>query len=213
MKPKLSPPDVQLLISSGCPHCANIIKILEKLIKSGKIGKLTIINIESHPEAAISAGTRSVPWTRIGNLEFLGAQSEKELISWVEHVSKGTGMAEYLVDLLENQQLDKAIRLSREKQSARQALLGLLADADTPMGTRIGIAAILEDLAEDKLLVGMIAGLSGLLDSPESRIRADACHYLGLTNSQEALPFLQKCLDDPDKEVREISKDALEMIT
>lgn len=212
MNPKLNPPDARLLISSGCPHCASLIKILEKLVKTGKVGEITITNIEVHPEAAAEVGIRSVPWTQIGEFELLGAQTEAELTAWVEHASRGTGMPEYLADLLQNQQLAKAITLSQAHPPITAALISLLADPETAMGVRIGIAAIMEELTGSEILVTMVDQLGELSRSTESRIRADACHFLGLSHHNSARPYLIACLEDQDPEVREIAKESLELL-
>jgi len=43
----------------------------------------------------------------------------------------------------------------------------------------------------------------------DARVRADACHYLGLTADAAARPWLEKRLSDEDADVREIAAESL----
>ena len=82
-----SAPGARILVTPQCPHCPGVINSLVALLKSGKIGKLEIINIVEHPEVAQQAGVRSVPWTQIGSYELSGALSSKELQEWAEQAA------------------------------------------------------------------------------------------------------------------------------
>ena len=46
--------------------------------------------------------------------------------------------------------------------------------------------------------------------SGNARTRQDASHYLGLSRSVDARPFLNARLDDDDAEVRDIAAEALQ---
>jgi hypothetical protein len=43
-------------------------------------------------------------------------------------------------------------------------------------------------------------------------VRADACHYLGLTGDAQAKSWLDARLDDDDADVREIATESLQEI-
>ena len=201
--------DAELLIAPGCAHCPGVLDALGKLVKEGLIGRLTVTNVISHPEAAQAAGTRSVPWTRIGPYALEGAHNLSELREWAEHATSGGRMGVYLSYLLEQQRLPQVVALVQERPSLLHDLLPLLADLETPMGVRIGIGAVFEDLQDSGLLGDIVDELGALTRDSQAQVRADACHYLGLTGSTEASGYVQPLLDDPDAEVREIAAETL----
>ncbi|MEB4592934.1 HEAT repeat domain-containing protein [Candidatus Thiothrix sp. Deng01] len=101
-------------------------------------------------------------------------------------------------------------RVQREP-ATMQVLLALLGDERTALSVRIGIGVVMEDLAGSNLLQQQVDMLGKLSQHKDHRVRADACHYLGLTYDAGALPFLQNALQDPDAEVREVAEEALEI--
>ena len=206
-------PTALVLIAPGCPHCPRVLQALTELLKRGQIGRLEAVNVAEHPEVAAELGTRSVPWCRIGRFELEGLHSEHELADWAEHARQGTGMPDYLGTLLERQRLDRVIGLVRAEPETLFHLVSLIADSDTPMGIRIGVGAVFEDLAADRLLTPIVPQLGALTALPEAQIRADACHYLGLSATVEAELFIRRLLDDPDPEVREIAAESLPLLS
>jgi thiol-disulfide isomerase/thioredoxin len=206
------PADVLLLIAPGCPHCKAVLEALSTLVKKAQIGRLEIVNIAVRPEIAADVGTRSVPWTRIGPFELPGDYSPKELAEWAEHAAAGTGMPEYLSDLLETQKLSTVVAMTKQDPQHLNDLLSLASDLDTPMGVRIGVAAAFEELAEEQGLVQLVDKFGEMSESPEPQLRADACHYLGLTHSPEARSWLEARLNDENDEVREIAEESLHTI-
>ena len=80
------------------------------------------------------------------------------------------------------------------------------------MAARIGVGAVLEELAESGLLGPAVAPLLGLLTSETPQVRADACHYLGLTGDPGVREAVTPLLEDADAEVREIARETLEEI-
>ena len=83
---------------------------------------------------------------------------------------------------------------------------------DERFHVRIGIGAAFEDLQDSGLLGGIVDELGALTRDSEPQVRADACHYLGMTNSPSALHYVQPLLDDPDEEVREIAAETLPLL-
>ncbi len=203
-------PDALLLIAPGCPHCPAIMKALSELLKSGELARLDMVSIVDHPEMARQAGTRSVPWLRIGPFELEGQQTPAELRQWVEHARSESGAGSYLSQLLSNRKLDKATTLVRDNHAYLAACVNLIADLQTPMGVRIGIGAIFEELGHKGLLAPVVDELGSLTRSKEVQVRADAAHYLGLDGSAAAIAYLHPLLKDDNREVREIAAESLQ---
>lgn len=205
-------PDTLLLIAPDCPHCQSVLGILSELVKQAEIGRLEVVNIAVHADIAAGLGVRSVPWVKIGRFELAGNYTATELRDWVSKAVNDTGQAEYLGELLAGQQLDKAIDLVKQQPAMLQALMQLVAAADTPMITRIGLGAIMEDLADTEILASLVEQLGELTRAEEANIRADASHYLGLSGSESAMPWLQAMLQDPHEHVREIAGDSIKRL-
>jgi hypothetical protein len=207
---KTAIPDAELLIATGCAHCPAVLAGLAELIKAGRIGRLEVINIARHPEIAERRGARGVPWIRIGPFELSGAHSRSELEALVDKAGSPHGLQAYLRESLESGELDRVIGVCRHSPQMLSPLLALAGDLDTPFAVRIGVGAVLEDLATEDLLSGLTGPISRLAASPHPQVRADAAHFLGLTGSQEARSELQRLASsDADQEVREIALESL----
>jgi len=204
--------DATLLMAPGCAHCPVVMEGLAQLIKAGKLGRLTIVNVHDRPEAAQEAGVRSVPWTRIGPFELEGKQSPAELARWAEHAADGSGITEYYSHLLENQRQHQVGRMILHRPETLSDLILLLSSLDTPLLVRIGVGAVLEELAEQGALKPASAELAALTRAQEPQIRADAAHYLSLTGDAAATDSLSALLQDPDPEVREIASESLAVL-
>jgi hypothetical protein len=204
--------DALLLVAQGCVHCASMLDSLSKLVKDGAIGRLEVVNIASHPEVAEQVGTRSVPWTRIGKFELAGAYTVSELTHWAELAAQDSGLAEYYGHLLNTGQLPKVNKLIRERADNLRHLVMLLSQADASIGVRIGISAVLEDLQGTDQLNSIIPELSALTCSELPHARADACHYLGLTDNPDVIPVVRKLLNDDSAEVQDVAKETLEAL-
>jgi HEAT repeat protein len=74
---------------------------------------------------------------------------------------------------------------------------------------RLGIGAVLEELHGSGLAEIIIPDLGELARNGDALTRADACHFLSLIGGRQVVPWLRICLDDEDKEVREIAAEAL----
>ena len=199
-------------MAPGCAHCPVVLEALGRLLKEGGLGRLEVVNVAAHPEVARAAGTRSVPWTRIGPFELHGLYGLGELAGWARHAAAGTGMAEYLAHLLEHRQLDRAVAIARREPGALAALLRLAGSLETPMGVRIGISAVVEELRGTSALHDALPALIDLAASPEAQVRADAAHFLGLCGIEAARHHLERLLVDTGAEVREIAAESLALV-
>ncbi|MCG6965939.1 MAG: HEAT repeat domain-containing protein [Chromatiaceae bacterium] len=202
-------PDAELLIAPGCVHCPVVLSSLAELVKQGRIGRLDVYNISVHPEAAQTRGARAVPWFRIGPFELSGAHTHSELASWAERAGSAAGMRAYLSESLQTGQLDAVIAACRRSPELLPPLIALAGDLDTPFAARIGVGAVLEDLATGGLPAGLVDDIAPLAASPHAQVRADAAHFLGLTGGADAQALLTRMSDDDDREVREIASESL----
>lgn len=208
-EPPRPPPEATLFMSSGCTHCPSVMAALCRLLKENAIGRLEILNIAHYSDRARAAGVRSVPWTRIGRFELTGTHDYRELASWAEDAATGRGWDKYFSTLLETGRLEKTVALLRQHPDAVTGLLTLLQTLDTPMAVRIGVGAVVEELADEGLPPAAVPPLIALAESAQPQIRADACHYLSLVDVTAARMAIEKLLNDPDPQVREIARESL----
>ncbi|CAA6825628.1 MAG: Unknown protein [uncultured Thiotrichaceae bacterium] len=212
MSEDVSSPEAILLVGTHCPHCESVLQHASKLVKHGEFSQLTVHNVDQQPDVIQQYQVRSVPWIRIGQYELTGAQTYDALlqrVQWVKEQRKLEGEFDYL---LSEAQADKVLGRLHQKPEQMQAIIKLLGDSATVLSTRIGIGVVVEEFAGTPTLQEYIPQLSELSQHKDARIRADACHYLGLTESQIAIEPLENCQNDTDPEVREVVVDSLEIL-
>jgi thiol-disulfide isomerase/thioredoxin len=202
--------DALLFLSSHCPHCPAVLAGLSELVKRGAIGRLEVVNLEIHPEAAESLGVRTVPWLRLGPFKLTGARTPGELETWARRAAGGEGMADAFHDLLKNGDLAQVLALITENSTRLEALLPMVGNPEASMNVRLGAGAALEEYAGTPILRNLIPALGELSVHADARVRADACHYLGLAREEAARPWLTARLQDENADVREIAREALE---
>lgn len=205
-------PDAILLVTPECPHCPKIMEELSLLVKRGTLGQLHIINLAQHPQAAQQYGSRSVPWFRIGELDFQGVHSNEELRHWAGVANTDDGIRQYLIQTLKDGQLLQVETKIRAQPQWLPLLVSIIDDMEAPMQARIGVGAVFESLSGSDLLLAAIPALSVLADHADHRVRGDACYYLGLTRARDAIAYLTACLQDTNADVQEIAHEALAML-
>ena len=205
-------PDAILLITAECPHCPKVLEGLSQLVKRGSLGRLQIINLARHPQAAQQYGSRSVPWFRIGELDFQGLHSNEELRHWADVANSDKGVREYLIQSLKDGQLLQVEEKIRTLPHWLPLLISIIDDMEAPMQARIGVGALLESITGSELLLPAIPALGKLTQHADHRVRGDACYYLGLTRARDAIVHLTACLHDANSEVQEIAHEALTMV-
>jgi hypothetical protein len=207
-----TPPDALLFITPVCTHCPSVLQSLSELVKQSQIGKLTVVNIAAHPEQAAEYDVRSAPWLRLGAFTLTGAQSIAELKQWAAWASGDEGTAHYIEHLLREGDYKHAQAFIAADTRRLKPLLVIVADPEANISVRLGVSALLEAYAGKPELQALLPQLGDLSRHYDHRVRADACHLLGLTASPEARRYLEICLDDASEEVREIAAEALQSI-
>lgn len=199
-----------LLISSRCPHCETMLTHVGQLVKAGDIAHLEVINITEMPEKALAMEVRSVPWLRIGAYELEGLRPLAELRQWCEKALNNEGMADYLQDLLRNGRLELVEDKVHDDPELMQMIARLIGNPDTELQVRVGIGALLEGLQGTGIAHNIVHELGALTEHADAKLRADATHFLALTESAEAIPYLEQCLQDSDPQVQDIAQEGLD---
>ena len=205
-------PDALLFITSGCPHCPVVLQGLSDMVKQAAIGKLTVVNVAAHPELAAEYGVRAAPWLRLGPYTLTGAHTAAELRQWVEWSSGEEGIAHYVEHLLKEGGFKQAGVFIAEDTQRLKPLLAIVADPEKNIEVRVGVDALLESYRNTPALQSLLPQLAELTRHTDHRVRADACHLLGLSGSAAARPYLEVCINDSSEEVREIASESLQLL-
>ena len=206
------PADALLSLSGHCPHCPAVLAGLSDLVKRGVLGRLEAVNLEVHPEAGEPHGVRSVPWLRLGPFVLTGARTPGELETWARRAEGEAGMADAFHDLLKTGDLRQVLALLAADTARLAALLPIVGNPEASMNVRLGAGAALEDHAGTPALAALVPDLGVLSRHDDARVRADACHYLGLSRQAAARPWLEPRLEDDSADVREIAREALDAL-
>jgi hypothetical protein len=205
-----TPPDALLFTAPGCAYCATVMRGLGELAKQGLIGKMTVVNVAVHPEQAAEYGVRTTPWLRLGPFTLTGAHKPAELRQWAGWASGEEGIAHYVEHLLKQGGYKQAAAFIDADTQRLKPLLAIVADPKAKLEVRLGVSALLESHANSPSLQNLLPQLAELTRHADHRVRADACHLLGLTGSAAARTYVEACLNDAHEEVREIAKEAME---
>lgn len=119
------------------------------------------------------------------------------------------GVADYFHILLMEGALTTVVEMVESRPELLAELLPIVANPDASMNVRFGASAVFERNAGAAALAGLVPRLGELAGYTDARVRADACHYLGLSGSAEARQYLEPRLADESAEVREIAADSL----
>jgi thiol-disulfide isomerase/thioredoxin len=203
------PPEVLFCLSTHCPHCPAMLQTLTDLVKQGAFGRLEIVNLEVDPDAARTWGVRTVPWLQVGAFELTGLRSRDEILRLIERAASPTGMADHFHDLLKGGDLAQVLATIERRPGLLADLLPIVANPEASINVRIGAGVVFEEFSGRPGLQALVGKLGELSGHGDARVRADACHYLSLTKSDEAKPYLVRRLQDDDAMVREIAEESL----
>lgn len=208
----MSASDALLLLSTHCPHCPVVLAALADLVKAGALGRLEVVNLEQRPELGQQLGVRSVPWVRIGRIELSGLHNKAELAEWVAKADSEAGLADWFHLMLKEGQLVRAQAAVDADPTLLAAVLPIVGNVEASLNVRLGAGVLLENAAGSDALRALLPRLGELSRHADARVRADACHILGLTRDAAARPWLEARLNDDDADVREIAAESLEAL-
>jgi HEAT repeat protein len=115
---------------------------------------------------------------------------------------------QFQIWLLEGQ-LKSVVAVVERLPKALADLLPIVANPEANLNVRCGASAVFERFAGTPSLQALVPALGMLAGHGDARVRADACHLLGLSGTSAAIKYLAARRDDPDAEVREIVAESL----
>lgn len=219
--------NIDLFISTQCPHCAHALELLTKAIKQGTISELKIINISTldNPEQhnyEHYSHIRSVPFIQVGDYEFTGELKKPELDTWIKAHQDGNFTEFYFSKKLMDGNINTLENFIKRKPAYWMELVKLVQDAETKMQVRIGITAIFEssssDIAKITQCDDVVASLMQASKTENHAIRVDLIYILSLIftalknqqrSNSKLNDFMALALNDSSDEIKEIAEDVL----
>lgn len=189
-------PEVELFVMPGCPVCPQMERLFRQLQQEGLLERLEIIDITQNPQRAQQLGIRSAPSYLINGVLFSGMKPRSEIEALMKQ-----NPTEKWRSLLSEELAEGGMEVARqavlEHEAAREALFDLLEDAQTPLVVRIGLSAILEEMAEQGLLEAYQSRLQRLVRHEDERIALDGLYYLSMLHTPEASETLTHIAENP----------------
>jgi HEAT repeat protein len=139
----------------------------------------------------------------------LATPATREALVLHSRMTDAAALAEHFHVLLMEGGLQRVLDAVGRRPELLAALLPIVANPDAAMNVRLGASVVFERYAGTPALAALVPKLGELAAHHDARVRADACHFLGLSRAAEAGPHLRRCLEDADAEVREIAADGL----
>ncbi|HTY98574.1 MAG TPA: HEAT repeat domain-containing protein [Rhodocyclaceae bacterium] len=140
------------------------------------------------------------------------APSTREALVLHSRLTDAAALAEHFHVLLMEGGLQRVLDAVGRRPELLAGLLPIVANPEAAMNVRLGASVVFERYAGTPALQALVPALGELAAHADARVRADACHFLGLSATAAAVPYLQRCLEDEDADVREIAADGLEAL-
>ncbi len=118
-------------------------------------------------------------------------------------------LKEMVLDYMEKGFLDNIIDMFKYDENLFPLIIDMI--KDDRVRVRIGVIALVEEILKFNkgALVRLIPDIANLLNDRNPNIRGDSAYLLDIIGDKGALPYLMAAIDDEDKNVREIVRDAI----
>ena len=183
--------------------------LFEQMHQQGAITAFEVLDVQQHPDLAQQYNVRSVPHYLINGVAFTGLKSRRE----IDHLLAKTDAdkwIEMIQDSLAGGELEPVEQAVRKQPAARKAMIELLEDPETALLVRIGLTAVIETLAAERLLNDDEQHFIRMTTHSDERIAVDALYYLSLINTPDSLAALQDLAENGSLVLREHALELLQ---
>ncbi len=200
---------IELFVMPGCPICPQMERLFRQLEEEGLLDQLEVVDITREPERAQALGIRSAPSYLVNGVLFSGLKQRSEIEQLLGQ-NEGEKWRSLLGEELSEGGMQAAREAVLEHEAAREALFDLLDDPETPLVVRIGLSAIIEELAERGLLEAYQPRLLKLAQHEDERIALDGLYYLSMLHTPEAMQTLSRIAEDDTHPLQQQAKELLQ---
>jgi len=181
--------NITLFVMPGCQVCPQMERLFHSLHLKGAVNELQVIDVSKHPELARQHNIRSVPHYLINDVAFYGLKTPSEINQLLQQDDTNR-WSELIKSELSEGLLAEVESNIQQHAAAREAMLFLLADAETNLVVRIGLTAVIETMAGTEMLKGYQQQFIELAGHADERVAIDAVYYLSLLGTAESLTKL-----------------------
>ncbi|MBW1980823.1 MAG: thioredoxin family protein [Deltaproteobacteria bacterium] len=210
----MRPTQIEALISSQCPHCPQVVKVVGRLAVASNYFLVRVIDVQLFPELVGRYNIRSLPTVIIdGEEQLLGTVSEDVLLDRVLGSSPSIWSAGTFKYALKQGDADKLARVLLAEGEIPPDALQLLGDPEWPV--RLGMMVVLEEIAARDIELGRraVPYLLELVSHRDSNLRGDAAYLLGLIGDRSVSAKLAEVALDENEEVAAAAREALKRIS
>lgn len=193
--------------TNHCPNCHAQEKILQQLQAEDPALQIHTVNLEESPEVQLVPAIQSVPTLLINDYRFEGLLTAAEIRQWLGPANHDR---DYIKTLLKGGQLDAALAWLQQHPAALGVITELLADDALELTVRVGLDALIEQLAVVADLSALSQPLGTLLDTASDSLCIDILHYLAMIGSADAQQYMRGCLQHSHPEVRRSAQELLD---
>lgn len=206
------PMEMLLFVSTHCPNCPHAVRTVHAIARKLPNLSAHILEAMLHTDLAERHAVQSVPTLLIDqDLRYVGSLDETKLLSIL-----GSGDPEALL----HEKIRKQIREGGALEAAEWIAGGgdpafLAFDlGKSTFEERIALLLALEEAleAEPRCLDRLVEPLLPYLEKADASVRGDIADLLGKIGDAKALPALKRLCRDPDPNVAEAARDAVETI-
>jgi len=203
-----------LFVTNPCPNCPRAVRAVHALAMDPDVPAIHALLFEAtqSPGLAERHQVRSVPTLLIPDtFRIVGPPDPGQLRRLLRNADAGAFLREQIRHEIQGGQAPEAGRRISQMDDPSFLLSDL---GRSTFQERIGLLLALEQALECRpgCLDALVPGMVALLETAETALRGDLAALLGTIGQPEALPGLERLLQDPNPDVAEAAEDAIEEI-
>lgn len=206
------PVNLMVLIASSCPHCPHTVRSALSLAVCSDLVSVMIVDALESQDLAERYKCKSTPTIILNDgLTIVGNISADDLArKLVDSVNDGS-LTPVVDSMVKSGRAEDAAKLVCRK-SLPEALIEVFKQKE--FSTRIGALVAMEYALEinPRIFDDVINDLANCLFSDDIGLKGDTAELLGKIGNTQVVPQLRMALEDPDEDVQEAVREALEIL-
>jgi len=204
--------ELMVFIGATCPHCPNAVTAAVRLAHANERVTVVVVDVQRVPSVTQQFNVRSVPQTVLDRgLAITGVVKERELVERILARDGDDYAQARFVSIVEQGRFEEA---AADVCGASASGMLLAAWRRSTTSLRMALMLTVEEVIDKgrAALDPIVVELCALLSSEDAALRGDTADLLGRIGHRDAVEPLTKLLDDPNEDVVDIVKEALEEI-